>query len=274
MAEVQNQTQETPAVESNFPMDQSPDGRLDFAFNDNGELLLALNKAEQGVDENILESVDNSLEVSESAGEVETEPENRVEAPPSQSMPQSNEITALQAQVNQLTTLLSAAMQAQHQPQQQEYDYDFSDPNHVKHFIATTVNQSIQQALAPVQQHQQYSQQQILKMEFENARARHGVDFDSKLPVVVTLMKGDPNLTFDAAYNMIKSSTPTSQRGAATQGKASPAPTRTVSAEQLKAKAEKLKTEAGVSQQSTKPTNFNTLKGALEDAITQVYNSR
>lgn len=252
-------TKEVPQI----PQDTNPNTEgIQFDFGEDGTLQFT----------NVEEAINNAFdEVQAETGQPSGELSEQQALPPQS--PSNDRVSALENQLGQVTQLMTAFIQNQNQrgQQVQEPELDDTDPQSVQNYI----NQSIQSAVAKLQQPIQQSihdqQRQMLEMQFQTASAKYGDDFNKKLPLIGVLIKSDPNLSFDQAYQMIKQSIgePAKQHSPAPVTTTQPRKT-VVNASEVATRAAKLSTENGVTAEQSKPSHYKTPKEAFEAALEQV----
>jgi hypothetical protein len=166
-----------------------------------------------------------------------------------------SEVTELKGQVSQLTTLVTAMVQAQASgrplaevlgqpaaPAAPDYaDVDMYDPKQAAQLVRDVVRAEIQNSMSA---HQPTLDAARRRQEFDAALAKHGTDpaFHDKSLAAMELVKANPALTINAAYDLVASIAKTLQpKTAAAPAAPAQTATRTITPEQAAEKAAQAK---------------------------------
>jgi hypothetical protein len=254
---------------------------------DDGEL--EITKTEEEASEETEELETSEEETTEETAETKTETEETQETAPAA---ESAELTALKEQVAKLTQKLEEKGDEKTQTQQEEPASDpledvipedadlaeiFTDVEQTKTLFKNVFVKMIEKTLLPYQtmlQHYQVTQE--LRAAFQKYP-----DFEEKAPLIRDILAEQPNLDLDTAYKMVSKfapattkqeetskqseseSTAESEKAKASEEKVAPK----LSAEELKEKAAKLKTEQGVSGKRSSGGAATSVADAFNQAL-------
>lgn len=178
-------------------------------------------------------------------------------------------INALTGQFQQVLTALQNNQSQRPQEQQEtETELDFSDSQTLQRWIAKTIQDTVQKAVAPYQQTNEMVQ---LRLDYHDAAAKFGDDFVNKLPAIAEIVKVDPsNISFEKAYQIVNAAltkVPVKSDGNFTQQQVVKKP-----AQQLVQKAQQLETQTGQAVVSNgKVSKFGSVKDAYQAAFEELF---
>jgi hypothetical protein len=155
----------------------------------------------------------------------------------------------------------------------EEFGEMISTPSKAKKFVMelvqSTLNETLDQRLKP---HQDDHEEIVLRRELETAMATHG-DFMSYSPVIQKVLNKYPALKYEDAYNLAKELGPP-PKPSSEEASGKPKLKKGIDKAErvrLKEKANKLKTERGVSTPSDPvKKNVKTLKEAFSQALEEI----
>lgn len=165
-------------------------------------------------------------------------------------------------------------------------DFDFSDTTSFKKQIGAMIKEAISNEIKPFQD---MNREMQLRHQYNTAVQKYGEDFQSSLPAIGEILKVNPELGFEKAYEVVKQ-----VRGikpAATQDGNTKTPNQKVVSNNLKQpitqkkvvkkpaqalvqREQALKTESGVGVQKDKQRASRNLDEAIESAFKSLRDSR
>lgn len=207
--------------------------------------------------------------------ETKEEDSNNLNSSSNQQLPASTELTELKQNFEKLASLVVGLVngnQTQQRPTQEQThtEFDINEPGALQKLIVDTVKQ----ALAP---YQQDLADLRVRSDYSTLAVTHGDSFKNAIPKIAILMKSDPNLSFETAYQAIQQLEALNTNGTPKQDSTThqQQPTvQKVNAQQIAQKVNQLSTDSkeGIAAN----TNGNTapvknLNDALDRALASVY---
>lgn len=257
--------------------------------NDDGELSIS----RTGSEEELEESGETELETEEEETETETD---QIDDEPEPEAQENQWVKELEEKIARLERTLE---EKSNEPTRQEAttetavsdplgdvipeDADlaeiFSDVDQTKTLLKKAFTKMIEEVIAP---HQQMLAHYQVQQEIQRAVKKYP-DFQEKVPVIRDILAEHPNLDLDTAYRMASKFAPAKQASEAntkdrsektaesekgTAGKEKPKPR--LSAEEIKEKADSLKTEQGVSGKRSSGGAAASVQDAFNQALEEV----